>query len=283
MNMDKIEQFLFDIMGLLVPGFLFLFVPLIVLVIGYDYSLLSKIASIGNVKQLLYHTSPKNNYAYIFLIITTLSYLFGHIVKVLSIRYYDFLKKIFDDNINIGLKNSFTKKKDKTDNSYNINFFSSIITGLKKGVCNLFDNFIIKLFKFKTKDYDDSSKEYRDKLIEYLKEKEVIPDKDLDKYNYPIYKLSCIIQDNNGIKTLVHVFLAKYNLYRSLSFIAIINVFFILYLLLFKHVTHKTAILYMLCLVLLFYYTFHYKYKRYWMLSGNEAIMGLYYYYFLRK
>ena len=364
MNIDKIEQFLFDIMGLLVPGFLFLLVPLIIIVIGYDYSSLSIIASVGNIEQLLKYTSLKNNYFYTFLVIAILSYLFGHIVKVFSICFYEKKKKVFDYNINVGIKNlitfikNFNKDTHKTNKTrilYNkttkyiqniiivaislivsvLNFLYSllkilkikfikeifnnnalnkdtvtknfmnkykikikkinklifyiicllisIIIGVWKGLCNLFDNLVVKLFKFQTKNYDDSSKEYREKLVKYLKENDVIPDTNLDKYNYPIYKLSCIIQDNTDIKTLVHVFLAKYNFYRSLSFIAFLNIIFIIYLLIFKHVTHATAITYILYLMLLFYLTFHYKYKRYWMLSGNEAIMGLYYYYFLRN
>ena len=95
--------------------------------------------------------------------------------------------------------------------------------------------------------------------------------------------ISCIVQDNENIKTLTRTFLAKYNFYRSLAFIAFANILLIAYILNFKHAIHTTAITELMYLLIVFYFVFHYKYKRYWMLSGNEAVMALYYYYFLKK
>lgn len=44
-----------------------------------------------------------------------------------------------------------------------------------------------------------------------------------------IYKIGKIYEDNKSIKSLSSVFLAKYTLYRSLSFIFFINFFLILF------------------------------------------------------
>ena len=301
MSFDKIEQFLFDIMGLLIPGFLFLLIPMIIIVVAYDYSSLSIIASVGNIEQLLNHASLRNNYFYTFLIITVLSYLFGHIVKVFSIRFYDFFKIIFDYNINSSLKiiknrikrlvkkyckfsliKRFMYQHINKNILYFLNFISAIVVGLLQGLFNIIDNLIFKLFVFKTKDYDKPFISYRNVLLNYLKDKKIIPAENYNKYNYPIYKLSSIVQVDNNIKTLTHIFLAKYNFYRSLSFIIFINIFFVLYILVYKHPIHITAITFILYILFLFYFTFHYKYKRYWSLSGDEAIMALYYYYFVK-
>jgi len=91
------------------------------------------------------------------------------------------------------------------------------------------------------------------------------------------------MQEN--IKSLATTFLAKYNLYRSLSFIFIFSFFYYL----FFFTTYHDSIIqeakalgkYVpICLVLL-WFVFHVAFKRYWTLCGNESLMSLYY--FLNK
>lgn len=85
----------------------------------------------------------------------------------------------------------------------------------------------------------------------------------------------------DDIKQIKELLYKRYD--SSLVFIAFINMLLIAYILNFKHAIHTTTITELMYLLILFYFVFHYKYKRYWMLSGNEAIMALYYYYFLKK
>lgn len=290
MLLEKIEQFLFDVIGLCVPGFLFLLIPVWIVSIAYDYSILTIFSTIENLKIFIENNNNYFNNTILSVMVVLLSYLFGHIVKVLSIRFYDFFKTLFDDNINIFTKLIIEKIKllgKKIRNYFQkflvLNSIILIFSRIFNIFINLLKKFLLDLFIFKPQDYDNSCKLYEEKLVEYLKNQEIIPDKELDKRNYPIYKLSCIIQDNEGIKTLTRTFLAKYNFYRSLAFIAFANILFIAYILNFKHAIHTTAITELMYLLILFYFVFHYKYKRYWMLSGNEAVMALYYYYFLKN
>ena len=135
-------------------------------------------------------------------------------------------------------------------------------------------------FKFSAAGYDSASERYYEQVLETLAKDydiDLREEKSEKKLHYAIYKLAGIFRDNENVKTLSSTFLAKYNFYRSMSFIFFINIIFTLCLI-FKYrvFDYKTAIL--LVILVLFSYSFHEKYKRYWTLSGNEALMGVYYY-----
>lgn len=300
---ERFEQFLFDIVGLFIPGFLFLLLPFLVIAIAYDINTIINLLSLYNLNVLISNYKFINSYNITIFLILLFSYLFGHIIKVFSIIFYDFFKTIFDENINkiiSILVKRFKKNIFRKDITYKFKklclknwyfkiilfiylIFLSIPCGIIKSFYSLCKTIFIQLFIFKTADYEASIIPYRKKLINYLQEKNYIPE--LSKkynFNYSIYKLSSILQCNKNIKTLINAFLAKYNFYRSISFICFMNILLIIYLLNFKNVLHKSLTSLILMLLIIAYYTFHCKYKRYWRLSGNEAIMGLYYYFFFK-
>lgn len=305
---ERFEQFLFDIIGLFIPGFLFLLLPLLIIILAYDIDTILNLPTLNNYLNVLTENYKiiNNSHITIFLILL-FSYLFGHIVKVFSKIFYNFFKTIFDENINRLIliitkrlqrfKRKILKKKiiykfrklylSKWYTkivSYVHLIFSTIICSFVKAFWDLFKNIFLQLFIFEITDCEISIIPYRKKLINYLKEKDYIPEiPQKYNFNYSIYKISNLLQCNKNIKTLMNTFLAKYNFYRSLSFICFINILFVIYLLNFKNVIHKPLTLLILFLLLIAYYTFHNKYKRYWCLAGYEATMGLYYYFFLKE
>ncbi|HEY6899766.1 MAG TPA: hypothetical protein VI233_03950, partial [Puia sp.] len=95
-------------------------------------------------------------------------------------------------------------------------------------------------------------------------------------------KISGVITNQENTKTLGPFFLAKYNLYRSLSLIFLFTIVYYIYF--FKvagaYITptsHEISGLILASPVIL-WFTFHVKYKRYWTLYGDERIMSLFYF-----
>lgn len=143
-----------------------------------------------------------------------------------------------------------------------------------------FINYITKsIFSFKSPSY-------------YKENKILIPDimsKLRKKFNtnfpddwYSIYKIAKVIMEQEKVKSLSSRFLAKYNFYRSLALIFLLNFVYIFYLYrkyniligYFGYYIYKV----LLILNFLMWFTFHEKYKRYWTLCGNEALMSLFYF-----
>ena len=139
-----------------------------------------------------------------------------------------------------------------------------------------------KLFTFKSADYFDDNEELRTICITTINNK--LNTRFPDKW-HSLYKFAVAANLQEGIKSLSNNFLAKYNLYRSLSFIFLLS--FVYYAIFFQ-ITYSLlpiniAILRgsILFFSALLWFTFHVKFKRYWTLCGNESLMSLYY--FLNK
>jgi hypothetical protein len=102
------------------------------------------------------------------------------------------------------------------------------------------------------------------------------------EWSYSLFKFSTALFEQEAKRSLTVFFLAKYNLYRSLSFIFFTSFF---YLILFFNVMEKflTPTQYnlrgpILWGLVFLWFTFHVKYKRYWTLCGNEALVSLFHY-----
>ena len=285
--MNKIEQFLFDIIGLLIPGFVAMVLPMLIL---FFVCKLNSFILFNNFFNEFSQSSIKEYTWLILIAIFTILYLLGHVIKVFSIRYYNFMRIIFDKNINvqfIKIKNFLWKYLSKEINKSS-NLFIDIIFMTSKitiGILEELSRSIGGIFVFQTQGYDSSNEQFYDKVLHQLKIKYGINIKkrtDIRKLNYAIYKLSQIIQDTNTIKTLTNTFLAKYNFYRSLSFIFFINIMFLVYIHITDEVKDITNFYISLFCLIIFWYTFHEKFKRYWELSGNESLMGIYFYLFYK-
>ncbi|MEW5819223.1 MAG: hypothetical protein AB1782_03450 [Cyanobacteriota bacterium] len=266
-TIEKIESFLFEIIGLLIPGIIFIVLPEL---IYYQLTGLD-LPYWFNIKKQLVTSNINNLWLLLFLIF---AYFCGNLVKVFSKELYSICRAIFDNNINRLLGyicnkiKSWTKYTDWLEGIKNfLKIFSTFFSILKKG------------FIFQTADYPNSSETLLVSIKKKLKEKDLLDD-NLKWFSY--YKFSDIIQSNENIKSLCFKFLAKYNFYRSMSFIAVLNLLLSLYWVI-KHDLLNFRSSVVLILLLAFYLTFHDKYKTYWMLCGNEAILGLYYFIFVKN
>jgi hypothetical protein len=287
---ERIEDFIFDFMGLILPGFVFiLLISAPLLLFNFDsvsacqidkFKILSILSNLSAYSDKIVQSQ---NGAVVFIIIL-LSYIIGHLIKVLSIIQYEIFITIFDKLLNRMIINCFiwTKAKlywlllkliKKDSNTYN--FIKLIYCESVKPIKSI----LIKVFAFKPPDYFSDNKimvkESMEKLNEKLKT--TFPNE-----WYSLFKISSVIHHQENIKSLTSIFLAKYNFYRSMAFMFFIILF---YFILFFNATstflgpdilHIKGLIFLT--IVLMWFTFHYKFKRYWTLCGNESLVSLYYY-----
>jgi hypothetical protein len=290
--LTKFENFIFDVMGLIFPGLIFLLLISIPPML-FDFSslksgevnnsiLLSTLSILLKGVKKLY--SIDKNYSIALVLIT--SYIVGHVIKVLSVIAYDFLAAVFDNSINKWISLlclrllrsvvSMVKRIPKSD------VYLKPVYDLAKVLFSPIKSVILKIITFRSPDFFSSNDILRTKSIELInsKLKTNFPDK-----WYSLFKLSVAINAQENLKSLSGNFLSKYNMYRSLAFIfgAAFAYFLVLYdivgPLIPKYISNlRTPVL--LCLGVLCF-TFHQKYKRYWTLCGNETLVSIFY--FLHK
>ena len=289
----KIEDYMFDFLGLIMPGFIFLLLlstPLLV----YDYNkinetiidksmLLSILVNLSKYTDIIVNHSNQ----FTVIVIILLSYIIGHLIKVLSIIQYEFLKVIFDDFICkfISQIKNLIKSFIKwcvylvfSPTNITLLFLVSLIRKIYAPFLNLYK----KIFKFSSPSYFKENDILKDDCIEQIN----------IKFNtqfplkwYSLYKFGTVIQNQENIKSTSFLFLAKYNFYRSLAFVfSIISIYYYLFFDVMNQYLDK-SILSLQSIIIstlaLLWFTFHYKYKRYWTLCGNEVLVSLFY--FLKK
>lgn len=290
--LSKIENFIFDILGLVLPGFIFLgilIIPLalvdIRLIADADYKksfVLSELSAINDIFKNYWNEES----TMITILIVVLAYLFGHFIKVFSIIKYEILEAVFDKSINRLVALIYTSSKNIADYTFQIFSTQSLFsTEFYKTLKNLFKpikSTLTKIFTFRSEDYFTNNTRLRTDSIAIINSK--LATNYPDEW-YSLYKFSTVMTNQENIKSLAAFFLAKYNLYRSLAFIFLFAGFYFHFF--FKSSTKyispdiqkiSSLILITSCLL---WFTFHYKYKRYWTLCGNETLVSLYY--FLNK
>ncbi|MCY7541622.1 hypothetical protein P9173_07575 [Bacillus safensis] len=309
---EKIESFLFDILGLLVPG--------IVLILGVAFSYFSLISSdswyyltqkvnnesiiVINHISILLERFNGGNFLIIIIFLILLGYLLGHIVKVFSKIYYGACIIIFDNGIIELLKYIWASIKKSVKDTFRdykqfidsrpffeqryklkkmLNFENKFFKVTFIFVGNIF-KFILGIFSealtFKVDSYEPANEKLVSEVVGLINQKYEV---DFPKKWYSVYKLSKTIITHENLKSLGDTFLAKYNLYRSLSFISFLNIVLtcVLYFFLSEYLNPYANILGPLLLIihLLFLFTFHEKYKRYFKLCGNETLIALFYFF----
>lgn len=281
---------MFDIFGILLPGIIFLILITTPLLL-FDHEKVSpyqiessKILSIltnlsGYVDYSLSHQTKL-----VILAGLLISYILGHLLKVLSIIQYEFFSAIFDDFLNNlvsrflnWLKRPFVwiikKIFGKNTNGY-IRFRDQIIILWKP-----FLSLIQKIFTFSSPKYFSDNDSLKDECIIAINKKY---DTNFPLKWYSLFKFSTVIHNQENIKSLTQMFLAKYNFYRSMAFSFIMTFFY--YMVFFSSTSNylsnsiKELKGIILIFLILLWITFHYKYKRYWTLCGNESLVSLYYY-----
>ncbi|OVE68227.1 hypothetical protein CCS79_09940 [Clostridium diolis] len=299
--MDKIEDFLFDLLGLVAPGLIaiiFICFPIIVLDLNKINLDIYK-----NERSLLYISieyiirNLKFEYLtsmYAIFIVLLISYVLGHIVKVFSKYQYQLCSEIFDKGFNKFFENiiynfkkiekmpfkllnpNFIKELRKREEWY-INLFSIII-----GVIVFISKLLKDVFYFSAPSYYSDNEKIKENVIKKINLKYKI---NFPETWYSIYKISNIIMQQEKLKTLSSRFLAKYNFYRSMAFLFFMNLIYVLFFFT-KYsdtISQLGHSLYGIIVVsdILFWITFHEKFKRYWTICGNESLMSLFY--FLNK
>lgn len=290
--LSKIENFLFDILGLVLPGIIFLLI-LISPVSFFDASkisdkvlshsfILSSLITFFNILKVYWNT----NLNITLFILIMISYLVGHTIKVFSIIVYEILNTLFDKSINkivLYLFRGFIALINLISNFlFNITFQQSLLYKGLNILLTPIGNTINKIFTFNSPNYFSDNESMKADCVALINQR---LGTSYPNVWYSIYKLFFVIQQQENIKALSGNFLAKYNLYRSLSFIFIFTTIY--YYCFFKatanyispELTKITSLILYSAIVL--WFTFHYKYKRYWTLCGNESLVSLYY--FLNK
>jgi hypothetical protein len=290
--LSKIENFIFDILGLILPGFIFLSILIIPMSLielkslntielekSYILSELSTIENLFNV-----YWDEKSNL--VILCIVILAYLLGHFIKVFSIIKYEILVALFDKSLNKLMLwfIEIIKKGLRVIYNYftNGDLYATSFWKWFKDFLKPLKNTFGKIFEFKSPNYFDANDSLKTECVSIINQRlnTTYPDN-----WYSVYKFSTVIIAQENIKSLSSFFLAKYNLYRSLAFIFLFSTFYyhFFFLASSSHLDSevlKTKSL-IIILSLLLWFTFHYKYKRYWTLCGNETLVSLFY--FLNK
>jgi ABC-type multidrug transport system fused ATPase/permease subunit len=320
---SKLENFFFDILGLILPGAIFLLILLSPVLLvdmakmekAADTSvILSALVTIWNILKAYWASNPKSALT----IVTILAYLIGHMVKVFSIIKYEFLTAFFDKCVNkiaVKLYNKVIKmaieiynkvrkwvsppKPAPIETILSARGELSSVEGPSSPVAppaedpyrvsckDLFKPFkalIEHIFIFKPAFYHNSDEPLRQNCLDNLNASLDIrfPDDD-----HSIVKMSSVITNQEGLRSLGTFFLAKYNLYRSLALIFLFTTFYYFW---FFKIADKDDLLskisqevsgFMLVAPIILWFTFHVKYKRYWTLYGGERILTLFY--FLNK
>ena len=100
-----------------------------------------------------------------------------------------------------------------------------------------------------------------------------------------VAKLSSVITNQESLRSLGTFYLAKYNLYRSLSLIFLFTTFYYIWFFVtagpvITENSHQISGI-ILATPAILWFTFHSKFKRYWTQYGEERIITLFY--FLNK
>lgn len=275
---DQIENFLFDLLGIVLPGFIFL---LILATPIFLVGLPSSIITFRNtpVVRFVQETSkwlqsqPVEASFYALLLI---SFILGHVIKVFSKVWYDLLKSIFDDTVNI-----YWMKGVRKIGITNRRFDS------KKGINPILYAIVKQLttiFTFSSPNYYKENAALKDEAI--INFNKYFDAHFKEEVWYSLYKLSKIVNTHENIRSLAYTYLAKYNFYRSIAFIVALNLIYDLIIIsnveMINGVRSSNFLIPIFLINGIFWFTFHEKYKRYWTLCGDETLMA-FYYFTLRK
>ncbi|HTI89139.1 MAG TPA: hypothetical protein VL727_01065 [Puia sp.] len=276
---SKLENFLFDILGLILPGAIFLMILLSpVLFVDIDglpaatidgSVILSALKMVSHVLKTNWAVYPRSSLT----ILTILAYLMGHAVKVFSRIKYEVLTAVFDD----GLNRPVVKGYERICGWLFRNPSSAFYLRLKELLRPL-GTVLDYLFTFRAADYLASDAVLKENCLQLVKTRLSVEYPDDTRL---VTKLSGVITTQESIKTLGPFFLAKYNLYRSLALIFVLTTpyyigFFRVAGAFITPSLNEISRLIITTMVVL-WFTFHVKYKRYWTLYGDERIVSLFY------
>jgi hypothetical protein len=282
---SKLENFLFDILGLILPGAIFLLILMspglfvdmanVPSKIADTSVILSALKTISTILKNYWATYPRS----VLTIAIILAYLMGHTVKVFSRIKYELLTAVFDKGLNKPIIKAYDWVRDRI-----FRRSSSKSYLLLKDLSRPFKTLLEYIFTFNPPHHFQNDAILKQNCLDRLNTRLSIDYPDDDR---SITKISGVISNQENIKTLGPFFLAKYNLYRSLSLIFLFTTLYYIYF--FKvagtfiaPASHEISDLILTAPAIL-WFTFHVKFKRYWTLYGDERLMSLFYFLNKRK
>lgn len=268
----RINDFLFDFLGLILPGTVFamlFFLPLFVVdlegvksVFANDFFVHAN-ETLLNTKDGFLGAHPSIIYTGIVLII----YLIGHSLKVFSKIQYRLFESVINRSIKVWIKKLIGLN---ATIDWNVRWF------LKLPFVDYVFKIIQKVLSFSHKDYFPEAEYARKSVAQKIKEKY---DPNFKDQWSEIYRFSTKVIAQEDLKSKSYSYLAKYNFYRSLSFLFLINFFWLHWIQdSYEDYLHINFIKIGTVANFLLWFTFHEKFRRYWVLCGNETLMTIYYY-----
>ncbi|GIV43172.1 MAG: hypothetical protein KatS3mg035_0295 [Bacteroidia bacterium] len=244
--LNKIQDFLYDFIGIIVPGLIF------ILLVGVYWGLYEQVSF--NALIALSKNSQSIDYIekYLLVVIFFIAYFVGHLIIMLSRIQYEICSKIFDWGI---LKYFHFDEAQPVPNKR-----------------DFFSKWFLEIFSYKPLDYSQSNEDLKKRVLDLMSEK--LNFKFQDKW-YTIYKMSSIIANQEQILNRVNNYFAKYTFFKSMAFILWCHQWLLLFLLFYNF--HWGVLLF--CFInFLFWLTFHSAYKNYWTICGDESLLSLFYY-----
>lgn len=263
---DKIENYLFDFIGLMLPGAYFFGCIFLIKVVIDNFQLeedlfITNLISFVDETYTLFKSYLDDYFIFGALVIF---FLLGHPIKVFAKHFYKIGEGLIDDFLLKGyqwLRNEW-----------------KWLNNVDKFLGNIHIKYIFKeTFRFGGTDLHPLYSQYHEETSRLVKEYYNIELKD---NWYPLYKLGTTVIGNEKLNSLHQLYLAKYNLYRSLAFISLI------FGLLFYFSTDVSLLndsnSFFISLINFsffgLWFAFHSKYKRYWMLDGSDTLINLFYF-----
>lgn len=238
---EKIEEFLYDFIGIIIPGFI-----LIILGVVY-FSVYDQTSSKNFTDSLKIWKSFEFIEKYFLIILLFIAYFTGHLIILLARFQYEICQRIMDFGL---LKNWRTSAEHSS----------------------FFKKWLMEALTYHTKSYSPHNESIKKRTLELLSQKFSFSFQD---NWYTIYKMSSIIITQDEVSSRVNNYFAKYTFFKSIAFIFWINQFLLLSMS-FQYFTFSIIVISFINF--LFWLTFHSSYKRYWTMCGDESLLTLFYY-----
>ncbi len=263
---DKVEDVLFEILGLLLPSIILCVV--LVEPVFYMQSFPLRSISKDDFTKLLEILNEFWPIVLIFFIF----YVVGNVIKVAAKLYYDLGKALFDDTL-FAIIAFVIRKVKNIQTKWNELKEKPVVVLVK-----VLFSWIKKTLSFSTENYD---KNFEELYIDLAMHKLNIFDCQQEKSAkwFLFYKEATTIFKQKKIDTLCYKFLAKYNSFRSLEFVFAVGIIYNILILFSQMAINKCIYSIVLGVNIVCLVCFHEKFKRYWKLCGNEVIVGLDYFY----
>ncbi len=247
----SIQDFLFDLLGLLGPGLVALWLTAMPFFIHHPTYLIELLQQI--------ESTP---FAWVGL--AAGCYLLGHVIKVWAKIAYRAGAYLIEERLYQDLIAPLAQRK-----------WAKLF--LKHALGDIIRRVLHQMLTFTAPPYQAAAKElYTAVAAAWPRQTGT----SFPKQWYAFFKVAQATGADRHIPNQVNTYLAKYNFYRSMAFLFGLNFAYLAWQSMRATLDARSTALW-LFINFLFWFSFHVKYKRYWSLTGNEALKVMYYHFFL--